>query len=200
MNLQNDLRYVEPKYLQFEELLKAQTPWIYADMFGPNSELGRWVRSKNIVEKIGDMMFTHGGMSPLMSDKQYSLEFINQNLRAGIDVKKADRNPLQKELFGRNGPLWYRGYFMSLKSSPAIEEALLDKMLSYYNAKGIAVGHTIVDKPETRFDGKVVAVDVKHPADHLLIIPPRQTYAVLFENNQVYVLDGDGGVEPIEHN
>ncbi|NQZ07635.1 MAG: hypothetical protein HRT35_10780, partial [Algicola sp.] len=57
-----------------------------------------------------------------------------------------------------------------------------------------AVGHTIVDKPELRFDGQVIAVDVKHPADHLFTIPSRTSYGVLFNSDGIFVVDGDGGV------
>lgn len=197
MNLQNDLRYVEPKYLTFETLLKKQTGLSYVDLFRANTELGKWLRSKNIVERIGDTLFTHGGMSPLMAERKLSLETINQTLRAGIDTVKADRSELQKLLFGRNGPMWYRGYFMALKNSPEIEKQQLTNVLNYYGASRIAVGHTIVDKPQALFDGQVIAVDVKHPADHLVSEPARSSYGVLFDGGKVFVVDGGGGVKKI---
>ncbi len=196
--LQNDLRYAESKYYKFGELLQEKNNMIYADMFQANTELGKWLRSKNIIEKIGDTLFTHGGISPKMSEGKLSLEAINQTMRAAIDIPKKERPPLEKLLFGRNGPMWYRGYFMSQKNSPKIDKPKLTEVLDYYGAKSIAVGHTIVDKPELRFDGQVIAVDVKHPADHLITIPARTSYGVLFNADGIFVVDGDGGVENLQ--
>ena len=199
MNLQNDLRYAEPKYHTLNTLLQQQTQWQYSDLFGPHSELGQWLRSKNTIEQIGDIIFTHGGLSPLMAEQQYSLEFINQTIRQAIDTPKKDRNDIEQHLFGRHGPMWYRGYFMSLQpNQPKITEEQLSKVLNHYQAKAIAVGHTIVDKPQSHFDGRVIAVDVKHPADHLITFPPRQSYGVLFVDGQVFIADGDGGLKEMQ--
>lgn len=188
MVMQNDLRYVEPKYLKFDELLKAKTGLTTVDLFRQNTELGRWLRSKNIVEKIGDTLFTHGGMSPKMVERKLTLEQINKTMIAAIDTKKPERNELEKLLFGRNGPMWYRGYFMPIPKSPMIEDNELDAMLEFYGAKRIAVGHTIVEKPKLMFDGRVIAVDVKHPADHFDTDPPRVSYGVVIEGHKVEVV------------
>jgi hypothetical protein len=194
MNLQNDLRYVEPKYSAFGELLEKQLSLSYVDLFRENTELGKWLRSKNIVEKIGDTLFTHGGMSPVMVEAELSLLEINTTMRLATDTPKAKRSILEKLLFGRNGPIWYRGYFMELPLSPKIDKPQLTNVLNYYGAKSIAVGHTIVDKPKLVFDGQVIAVDVKHPADHLVTSPARVSYGVLFEGGKVFVVDDSGGV------
>lgn len=195
MNLQDDLRYVEAKYTVFEDLLQQQTPYAYVDLFRQNTELGRWLRSKNIVEKIGDTLYTHGGMSPAMVTQKLSLTKINDTMRRGIDIKKADRPPLEASLFGREGPIWYRGYFMAIKEVAKASPAEVAAVLKYYGAKRIAVGHTIVDKPQTVQDGLVIAVDVKHPADHLLTIPPRTSYGVFIDaKGTLFVADDKGGL------
>jgi hypothetical protein len=197
MHLQNDLRYVEPKYRTFDKLLSKETGLSYVDLFRQNTELGQWLRSRNIVEKIGDTLFTHGGISPVMSDSKLTLGQINKAMRAAIDIKKADRSALEKVLFGRNGPMWYRGYFMPLPGSPSIDKQELTKVLQFYQAKAVAVGHTIVVKPKRFFDGRVIAVDVKHPADHLTTEPPRTSYGVLFNHKGIFVVDDHGGIEQI---
>ncbi len=198
MNLQNDLRYVEPKYTAFAKLVAAQHHLSYAQLFDEHSELGRWLRSKNAVIKIGDYLFAHGGMSIAMLEQKLALSTINQTLRGAIDKPKTQRNELEKLLFGRNGPMWYRGYFMPLPNSPMINDQDLSKVLAFYNAKAIAVGHTIVDKPMSRYNGKVIAVDVKHPADHLITQPKRISYGVMIEGDKVFVVDEDGNKTPIK--
>ena len=188
MVLQNDLRYAEKKYVTFDGLLQKQQGLRYVDLLREDSELGRWLRSKNIVEKIGDTLFTHGGMSPMVAEQKLSLDHINKAMRAAIDVAKADRNAEQKLLFGRGGPIWYRGYFMPIRDTAKITEQELDKVLTFYQAKAVAVGHTIVEKPQPLFDGKVIAVDVKHPADHLTVVPPRLSWAVEFSAGKMQVV------------
>ncbi|MEP6701076.1 MAG: metallophosphoesterase, partial [Bacteroidota bacterium] len=59
MNLSGDIRYVVPKYFQNAALINEN----YMSLFSENSELGRWLRTKNIMEKVGDILFMHGGIS-----------------------------------------------------------------------------------------------------------------------------------------
>ena len=59
MNLSGDLRYLNTKYSDNAKLLDQN----YMSLYDEHSELGRWLRTKNVVEKIGDIMFAHGGIS-----------------------------------------------------------------------------------------------------------------------------------------
>src|SRR6187399_3480408 len=53
MNMGGDLRYLQSKYRESATLLN--TP--YTALVGENSELGRWLRTKNVIEKVGDILF-----------------------------------------------------------------------------------------------------------------------------------------------
>jgi predicted phosphatase len=59
MNLAGDLRYVDKKYMKSAEVMGVD----YMDLYDENTELGKWLRSKNLVEKIGDNICLHGGIS-----------------------------------------------------------------------------------------------------------------------------------------
>ena len=55
MNLSGDWRYVQQKYFDHAKSMGLD----YSAFYNENSELGRWLRSKNIIEKIGDNFCLH---------------------------------------------------------------------------------------------------------------------------------------------
>jgi Calcineurin-like phosphoesterase len=60
MMLRGDARYAQRKY----RMIATRRGSIYAALWGDNTELGRWLRSKNAVERSGrDLLFVHGGVS-----------------------------------------------------------------------------------------------------------------------------------------
>src|SRR5215203_716853 len=77
MNLSADLRYVNKKYLDNAGLLDQK----YTSLYDENSELGRWLRTKNIIERIGDFVFTHGGISTAINNLNLSIRDINKLAR-----------------------------------------------------------------------------------------------------------------------
>ena len=110
MNMNNDFRYVRKKYLANAELMNFP----YIDFYKPYTELGRWLSTKNIVEKIGDYVFVHAGISKEVSDLNLSVQELNNNARRYyFENKKAQK--LQDNVcstiykFGVS-PMWYRGW------------------------------------------------------------------------------------------
>lgn len=159
MNLSGDFRYVQPKYFKAAKLLNRE----YKSLYGKDSELGRWLRSKNTMEKIGDMLFLHGGISPELIGYGWSLEQINKAARPYYDQKKADMPDSVKTLFGKNSLFWYRGYFLQ----PKITEQELQQTLDAFKASQIIVGHTIINKNIAMYyKGKVIGIDVNEHEGH----------------------------------
>ena len=64
MNLRGDARYVEEKYFEVANVFKTK----YSSLYASNTELGKWLRSKNVIERIGNTLFTHGGLSPQIAN------------------------------------------------------------------------------------------------------------------------------------
>lgn len=182
MNLSGDHRYTDAKYFKSAWLLKTDC----SGLFGKDTELGRWLRSKNIVEKIGDLLVMHGGISPAVNALSMPLAELNRRCQPFYDQANSANNISDKALlplFAHNtAPFWYRGYFMTPKISP--EE--LDRTLRLYDSKRVIVGHTIVKKlnPALYYEGKVLGLDVdEHTGD---------SQGVLLEDGKWQVIDVKG--------
>lgn len=157
MNLSNDLRYVHPKYMKNAMLMNTN----YLELYSENSELGKWLRTKNITEKIGDVLFMHAGISDLVNYMQLSLNRMNKLARPFYgDTTYEYNDPIVDVLYSEYGPFWYRGYYVGQKKSSVNQ---LDSTLSYYNVKHIATGHTVIAETiSVLYDGKLFNTDVSH--------------------------------------
>jgi hypothetical protein len=81
MNLSGDLRYMDPVYYEQAHRLKKD----YMDLFNVDTELGRWLRSKNIILKTGIFLCVHGGISREVLNRKMTLESMNERVRPWYD-------------------------------------------------------------------------------------------------------------------
>ena len=176
MNMSGDIRYVQPEYFANCKLMQEDYMNLYAD----NTELGRWLRSKNIIEKDGDFLMLHGGVSTQILEKQLKLETINQLCRPYYSTPRKNIPHSLKVFFGANALFWYRGYFLDPKAS----QNQIDSTLQLYNVKQILVGHDIIDHVSSLYNDKVVGLDVdEHEGTH---------EGLLIENGKYYRIDDKG--------
>lgn len=149
----------------------------YDQLYGDNTYLGRWLRTKQIIIKINNNLFTHGGISQKMAETQLSLEEINRhfNIWANsnhlINYESSIRDNIR--LIKSNiGPLEYRGYFdrniFNRGRSSVLTTQSVSKNLKRFNADHIIVGHTIVKEVKGLFDNKVIAINMKYPKGDIL--------------------------------
>ncbi len=155
MILAGDVRYMHKRYLRTTALLT--TP--YHELYGKDTYLGRWLRSLPLTVKINNMVFVHGGFSKAMLREVGSLEKINDtyhkfliDTEVNVAVAESERLAL---LQGRDGPLWYRGYFLDRDFT----ENDITKILRKVKAERMIVGHTSFNAIKSYFNGKVLAVD-----------------------------------------
>jgi hypothetical protein len=179
MNLSADLRYVNKKYLENAGLLNQN----YVSLYDENSELGRWLRTKNIVEKIGDILFTHGGISNEINNLNLSIDDINKLARPYYaDTTFNYSNPNSDILFSDLGPFWYRGYYTKNNTNIPLQ---IENTLSQYRVKHIITGHSIVsDTISVWYNGKLFNTDVPHAAG--------KSEALLIENDKWYRTNPEG--------
>lgn len=169
MNLHADLKYVKERYIKLAKLLseKDDEKKAWLELLSDTNEIVKWMSSKNTIERIGDAIYLHGGISVEVVDNDLTIDKINEAVRRNIR-NNLTRNPGDNSqdnlIFSRLGPLWYRGLVKDYKEHyKKIDEKSLDGILEFYNVKKIIIGHTIVDdKVTSDYGGKVIRVDIKH--------------------------------------
>jgi hypothetical protein len=191
MVMRDDLRYVNAKYT---DGIVRSSRIRYPDLFGPDMELGRWLRSKPLVLRINDILFVHGGLDPEIVSRGLSIDSLNAAGRAGLDLSSAALafSDLPRLLFGTTGPLWYRGYLYGLKGRyAATTDEEIDATLRRYGASAIVVGHTENTVLTRLHGGKVYAIDVS--------LEDLGTYqGLLWENGTFRRVTGAGMAEPFD--
>lgn len=195
LNFQGNGGYNTEKYIKVAQEISGYEEWekAIAFMYSDKTELGKWLQSKNVIEKIGDYIFVHGGLSTDLLKYELSLNDINKKTREHWDENlytDPGNDEVANTLVGRRSPIWYRGLVKRYKSYyDKIDENNLDKILNYYSAKKIVIGHTIVSNVSRDFGGKVIRIDVKHGKEK----NSSKTQGLLIENGNEYVIDSRGG-------
>lgn len=181
MNLQGNHNYVKQKYKDNAALMGKTLTQLYNE----DSELGRWLRTKNIVEKIGDMLFMHGGISAGINRSSLTLAEINQLARPNyFQMKEKYEYGNEKTSLVMNpktSPYWYRTYYDDKKDMPGI----IDSTLQKFNVNHIVTGHTIVaDTISVWYNNKVINIDTKHAEG--------KSEALLIEGDKFYRVNTEG--------
>jgi hypothetical protein len=156
MNLEGRIYHVRSKYKKLAKKLDVDYSFY---LYGSDSELGRWLRSKNAIEKIGNLLFVHGGIGQEAYNRKLEINTINNQVREYI------QNPAKEKEFvlSGNGPLWYRGYIRNSGKDSIYN--YIEKILSFYNVEKIIVGHSTVSQIKSYYNGKVIDIDVHFPCD-----------------------------------
>lgn len=161
-------------------------------LFSKQSELGVWLRARNTIEKIGDILFVHAGLSKELMDSGLSIAQINNVMREYADISSKDVPKtaiIPKMLLGRYGPVWYRGMMMDYKDYyKKMEQSVFDVVIKHFDAKKVIVGHTEVDEVTTDYQGKLVSVNVHQPS----IKNSKQAQALLILGDSYYRVNGKG--------
>jgi Calcineurin-like phosphoesterase len=157
MNMNGDWRYMHPKYA----LATRNTKNPPTALYDASNELWRWLRTKNIIEKIGDTLFVHAGISAELMALDFSVEDINSHVRPYYTrAGESFSNPLLRVVFNSDqSPFWYRGYYQGIANDDQID-ATLDK----FGVTTIVTGHTVVEQIRSFYDGKVINTDTDHAA------------------------------------
>ena len=158
--LRGDRRYLNPRYPEVASRLGVTD---YAQLLGPDTVLGVWLRSHPAMLKLGDLLIVHGGVSPRLTESSLDLDAVNAIVRRYLDVPYAVKPPdgsLEALVLGENGPLWYRGYFPMRESSPTATDAAVTASLDRFDVSRILVGHTVVERVSALYGGTDIAVQV----------------------------------------
>ncbi|MDO6598133.1 metallophosphoesterase [Oceanihabitans sp. 2_MG-2023] len=164
LNFQGDHRYNRGKYIKAaQDISKLKDPKEATKfMYSKKSELGKWLATKNVIEKIGNYLFVHAGLSPEILKYRLTLDEINKITRLKYYALTDKENETVKFLYSSHAPFWYRGLITNRIKYDKIRAFELQKILKHYNSKKIIIGHTTVKDISTDFDGTVIRTDVHH--------------------------------------
>lgn len=181
MNLGGEHTYVRSKYVENARLMEHD----YSDCFGAGSELGRWLRSKNVIEIIGDDIFCHGGLSPEMVRTGLTPEQINTTSRAHYGLQEWDIHDAgARAVFNRKtGVFWYRGMAKGYLAPETV-----GNILGSVGAKRIIIGHTLQKDVSAYYGGRVICIDLFHEEN----MRQGLVRTLLIENGEYFIKDSRG--------
>jgi hypothetical protein len=132
-----------------------------------NKIYGKWLVQRNVVIKINNIIFVHGGISEKFS--KWGLKKINNRLRVELeDLRRAAMNSTRPKIpdyqrqivYETNGPYWYRG-FATIDEDDFKEN--VDVILNNLEAEYMVIAHTpkVVETKEDMqlFQGRIWIID-----------------------------------------
>jgi hypothetical protein len=155
LNLEGNAQYVRKKYLENASVIGEP----FARWFDNNSELGRWMRTKNAIEKIGDFAFCHGGISPELIGTGLTFGDINRISRQYLGVPYLEiNNPEATAVFDvKTGVFWYRNLAKGIATNEIARQAL-----NFTGSKRLVLGHTLQNDITAYYNGQVICIDLYH--------------------------------------
>ncbi len=172
MVLQNDLAFIHTKYKKTARLLGVP----YSGLYGQNTLLGRWLRSRPSIVKINNTLFVHGGISPRIASHSLSVQETNRLYQKAIDLtqKETKSDPVLADLMSSRGLPWYRAFFKKKEYGKQ-----LDNILQQFEADHLVVGHTTQPAITAFFKNRLYAIDAgmkKGKSGELLLIQNGKYY------------------------
>jgi hypothetical protein len=179
MNMNGEHGYVHPRYKAHADSMHVS----YLQLFSKQSELGRWLATKNIAERVGNVLFAHAGFSEYINSARMPLKAINDTARLYYHDTSAKFPSVYSELlFSDYGPFWYRGYYYG---KPRATEAQVDSTLDIYDCKYIVTGHTMIaNEIVSVYKRHVISTDVHHKQGY--------SEALLFDDGKMYRVNAKG--------
>jgi hypothetical protein len=198
MNLNYEAYYAQSKYKAFAQKISGISKYndAYAVFMSNENELVKWLKSKNIILKLGEYLFVHGGISSdFINEFSPSIEAINTVFHKRILDRNFQQTAFSRSIFGNKGPFWYRGNVMDYKEMYLKEnEKDFQSILTHFKVKKIVIGHTVVESISSDYQGKLIRLDVKHGKGKNSSL----SECVLIENNKTLIINGLGEKKGID--
>lgn len=184
MILTGDTRYAHPRYGAARGGLAA-----HGAHYGPDTELGRWLRSRPTLLQIGSFLFVHGGPSPAFLARGFTLERANRAVRKALGAG-GRASEEAAFLLGREGPLWYRGLLPEAPGDSA-SDSQVEAVAAAFGVRAMVVGHTTQPSLGSHRGGRVFAIDAG-------LKDGRPGEAWIWDQGRVWRGHADGRREPLE--
>lgn len=193
MVLAGDLRYADEMYKDLADRLNLK----YETLFGPDTELGRWLGTRNTIQVIGDNLIVHAGISKSFLEQNLSIPLVNEEVSKALFANKAERkslSPLTEFLYGSQGPIWYRGMVRNDEKYLPLHQNHLTEILRKYKADRVIVGHTIFPDVSLFYNNRVIAVNVDNKKNFDQVLGR----GILIKKGHIYVVNDKGIMRKIQ--
>jgi thiol-disulfide isomerase/thioredoxin len=197
--------YFDLKY-RHSAMLSGKTT---KELFNSSTELGKWLRTKNIIEKIGNILFVNSGISQEINSLDLTVSRLNELARPYLDRELLARTSPNKPvatLFNYDeklSPFWYKNYYLDEErkiliggkgqvdtvyktSARDIENTLKEFEVNRIVSGNILVayGNNVGDTISLHYAGKVINIYSRHGVG--------KSEALLKEGNTFYRVNGLG--------
>ncbi|GGC50869.1 hypothetical protein GCM10011387_00310 [Pedobacter quisquiliarum] len=206
LNMYGNTSYAQYKYREVARQISRQTDWDQANeyLYGEHTVIGKWLRSKHVMENIGGYIFVHAGLNKVLVE-----EGITQNMINAIARKYYGQNPEADELDRKaflvlksnHSPYWdrtlsmnifykiqyfYRAPFKPIPQAQSQQE--LEQVLQFYKGSKIFVGHSIVGDINSEYEGRVIKIDLKHGQQKF----SGKTKGIMIHQRKLFKVDDTG--------
>lgn len=184
-NMAGKVHHVRSKY----KLLARKVGLDYSkDLMGESSELGRWLRTKNVIEKINGNLFAHAGVSPKLISLNLPLDSINNKVREYYGKSEAEiaKDKLALTLYSEDGPFWYR------KNTRNISENIQNEMnevIKHFKVKRLIIGHSTKSDIRAYHNNTLYNIDVHFPNTDA---EANRGMGLLIQGDTIYKVDDKG--------
>ena len=211
LNMYGNTNYAQYKYREVAKQISKEVDWDRANsyIYGKKSVIGRWLRSKNVMENIGGYIFVHAGLNKTLVDEGITQSEINtiakQYYGRNPEIDSLDRKAYLI-LKSNHSPYWdrtlsmnifykiqyfYRAPFKPIPSAQNQQD--LEKVLHFYKGSKIVIGHSIVSDIKSDYEGRVIKIDLKHGQQKF----SGKTKGLLIQEGQLYKVDDTGNQRQI---
>lgn len=164
------------------------------ELWSEKSELGRWLRSKPVMLKIGSTLFVHAGISPKVLGMNPTLQSIDKEAENNFVTDDVIRRNIDGSVIhDANGILFYRGLALDRSADDLGEKAStahVNQVLEKFKVDRIAIGHTLAANISHDYDEKVVRVDVHHSGE--------VSEGLFIKDNTLWRADDKGTMFPLK--
>lgn len=194
MVMAGDMRYSKDKYQALADTLDMSYPALWNEQ----TELGRWLSTRNTMQVIGKDLYVHAGLSKDFYERNLDIATVNNAMSKALFMDKKSRSalsPLTEFLYGGSGPIWYRGLVRDKAKYNPLSTDTLQLLLNRYQVERIIVGHTIFKDITTFYKGKVIGVNVDNEKNR----EHKRGRALLIETDGYFVVGDKGKMRKIKN-
>lgn len=136
------------------------------ELWSEKSDLGRWLRSKPVLIKIGSTLFMHAGISPKIVRMNPTLKTVDKEAENNFVTNDAIRRTIEGSVIhDAKGILFYRGLALDRSADNLGKKANathVTQVLKKFKVNRIAIGHTLATNISYDYEDNVIRVDVQH--------------------------------------